>query len=1691
MHDCLYAIGTTFWRSVVPQTAIAVIAALLLLPPTPAHAVLLPEDLVPTPKEDQVEDDECPQAWPLDCSVGGDGDTGCGGWKVLKDLAQSEQLPNEGAATCSTGVRLGLAGREAEGKPVGAMFPGKVIYSQSGRARDGRDYGGVVVIKLELDDGSPQCYARYMFLDRRDLVKTGEDVKPGQRIGSIASSDMNITKDWWELEWGNMPAQVKIDIGCDEALSNLPMFMPREPFTGSGQEDQDSCPLTKLRFPAPPLKYLTSFESVEDLTCSVGARKDARFGLIPAAEQDNSEVELKVDGGYVEKVKPRGYIKRKAIATFSVFADVETRENLWGANHRRASGSMLFRDHTNYLQSTALRCANMRQIFSGKDGESITPEEVRELLTHCTNQYILGRSMFYQPYEQSDATADMMQRELPMHLREFLSEEELEQYEEWLETDSNDRREVQHLINKVFWRDLCQPLAMQPVVREDYKVNELLSKSWRELLVDWPEDKELEPIGRTPINRVDVNGYTAFPYERINDPSHPFSPRHIFAETDRERYQDYGVQCAATPVDLILGRFGDGVEKPLTVYGKRDTQFHQCIKCRIDLNETKKACFADPFSFDLRGGCEGPSGNGEGLCPNLAPELREALQIASQKYGLIPQLLEFILRRETNCGEGGVGPCQHQVGGGGGRGPWQIDISVRPAEVRDPDHEIIIEGRYNICDPQDSTDWAAKFLAGHAEAFDCSVAFVAGAYNAGRGGASQYWPNDIAGLNAHTTDNYVNDALQTLGTDNACLPGGPYPDGSGPVTAPSGGSGNNSGGFGPGPFNPGGGPSGPTGKPLGVDVIMAAAQFYGQPYSNDPGRDDPESGWADCSGLVAKALQVATGKSNIPPLSARVSTAIEKWAKANGGRSITKEVAMRTPGAFMTIGGEITGYDGIGPKGHIGLSNGDGTVIETGSAEGRKVGCSPFDWNKWTGFFLFPESIVDYDPTRNKPVEGLCDGMTVGSRGICDPDIKLPVNTTGKEDLPLPNRYYRPDKDPNWPVKPVQLPEPPSPGHHTKFDHEKDGMIYEGAWTECTDARLTEPARELCEELNKEEEEGGENGENGGPLSGGAGAFINPLPCNNDYGHYGMRPAIPSLCAQGKQRYCSAHMHTGLDISTGGNNPPIFAAADGTIIKAGVNGGYGNFTAIRHADGSITHYAHQNQICPEVKVGSTVVQGQVIGFVGTTGNSTGNHLHFEVKNPNFTDPLPLIPAHIAGSPQCSTINAYTCGQTVQGLPVGPGLSSGGKQMCVDRPCSLRYDEADEVSQCAWPKDSGGCGTLGNYSQRVDKDQTGDCCAHVTAPVVPLNILKMRPGYDEEALRPGAVDVEEFMDGGWRGERVKDGLPNGLKGEGGDVAPSDENPGAPEGYTFHEHFRDHRPYMRWWDTGAESGHILQNQSDAENPGGMYDALVGVGIEKSNCGIGGWGDPNLLDGNTSWMELKMYQARSQHMTGLRCISRHEKLFKRGQSEDYALRLAGGNYASRFTGRSAAGTVLVEWPLGWRGYASEPEQAYRFPYYISLFNNPEYSAAGGSVLMGLDQALPGDILIWDEQVSQKKRLPHVAYVTKAENVAMDAQGGESTELSKKRWHPTPAPFDRIDSITVMDYNFGKYPDSCGNTNWWGVGPERTLYKGRIPGTMQEIAERTEVTRRDCGNPDLTACIENFWDNVKIYRPYRDVRD
>ena len=100
--------------------------------------------------------------------------------------------------------------------------------------------------------------------------------------------------------------------------------------------------------------------------------------------------------------------------------------------------------------------------------------------------------------------------------------------------------------------------------------------------------------------------------------------------------------------------------------------------------------------------------------------------------------------------------------------------------------------------------------------------------------------------------------------------------------------------------------------------------------------------------------------------------------------------------------------------------------------------------------------------------------------------------------------------------------------------------------------------------------------------------------------------------------------HLGIDYAAR-SGTPILAAGDGKVVFCSRTNGYGNLTKIAHGDGYVTLYAHQSSFKSGVKVGKAVKQGQIIGYVGTTGLSTGPHLHFGLyKDGRAIDPTRVV-----------------------------------------------------------------------------------------------------------------------------------------------------------------------------------------------------------------------------------------------------------------------------------------------------------------------------------------------------------------------------------------------------------------------------------------------------------------------------------
>ena len=171
-----------------------------------------------------------------------------------------------------------------------------------------------------------------------------------------------------------------------------------------------------------------------------------------------------------------------------------------------------------------------------------------------------------------------------------------------------------------------------------------------------------------------------------------------------------------------------------------------------------------------------------------------------------------------------------------------------------------------------------------------------------------------------------------------------------------------------------------------------------------------------------------------------------------------------------------------------------------------------------------------------------------------------------------------------------------------KYDAMKNELAEEIAQKEKEYNDKVEAERRAQEEANKNN--GGSSGGGSGGGTTGDGSFLYPLPrscgswCTSPYG-YRYHPISGTYT-----------FHSGVDLAASGGTP-IYASKSGTVTTAAyAQYSWGNYVVINHGDGYSTLYAHMRYYA--VSVGEYVNQGDVIGYVGTTGNSNGNHLHFNV-----------------------------------------------------------------------------------------------------------------------------------------------------------------------------------------------------------------------------------------------------------------------------------------------------------------------------------------------------------------------------------------------------------------------------------------------------------------------------------------------
>ena len=156
------------------------------------------------------------------------------------------------------------------------------------------------------------------------------------------------------------------------------------------------------------------------------------------------------------------------------------------------------------------------------------------------------------------------------------------------------------------------------------------------------------------------------------------------------------------------------------------------------------------------------------------------------------------------------------------------------------------------------------------------------------------------------------------------------------------------------------------------------------------------------------------------------------------------------------------------------------------------------------------------------------------------------------------------------------------------------------------DAQILKKQKEIEEQLKQQKPSGGNGSSNGGTSTGGgsvsSSGFIYPVPS----GYTRITTGI---------NYSSGQYHGAVDFGSAGiNGQPVYAVADGIVVTAeNLTSSYGTYVMIAHYNGLYTLYAHGQRGSLRVSEGQKVSQGQQIMNVGSTGNSTGPHLHFEVR----------------------------------------------------------------------------------------------------------------------------------------------------------------------------------------------------------------------------------------------------------------------------------------------------------------------------------------------------------------------------------------------------------------------------------------------------------------------------------------------
>lgn len=188
------------------------------------------------------------------------------------------------------------------------------------------------------------------------------------------------------------------------------------------------------------------------------------------------------------------------------------------------------------------------------------------------------------------------------------------------------------------------------------------------------------------------------------------------------------------------------------------------------------------------------------------------------------------------------------------------------------------------------------------------------------------------------------------------------------------------------------------------------------------------------------------------------------------------------------------------------------------------------------------------------------------------------------------------------------------------FDMKSDSLIAQIEEMERQEADLRQQIQRQIAEENRKAAERQKNGEEESPIVV-SGSFRYPLDSKwkiiTDPFGYRIHPIT------------GVHkMHTGCDFTGSGiYGAPVYASKNGIVSKAGYHTAYGNYVVINHGDGTATLYGHMSSLATSAE--ASVQQGQVIGYVGSSGYSTGAHLHFEIMiDGDYVDPVPYFSSYI-------------------------------------------------------------------------------------------------------------------------------------------------------------------------------------------------------------------------------------------------------------------------------------------------------------------------------------------------------------------------------------------------------------------------------------------------------------------------------